>query len=132
MLEQGTPYYKLYDSIVNLDSKIRFVTIIDSNGRLILGGQKDGIQNYLIPEDQKKSLKSASKMWEIRNQFVDFLGKGKYAMAEYEKVKRYTFPLDNTNLLYITTEPELEHNFFIKQIFKLLNYYKIKSDSIKQ
>ena len=128
MLEQGTPYYKLYDSIIHLDAKIRFVTIIDSNGRLILGGQKDGIQNYLIPEDQKKSLKSASKMWQIRNQFTDFLGKGKYAMAEYEKVKRYTFPLDDTNLLYITTEPDLEHNFFISSIFKLLNYYKIKSN----
>lgn len=127
MLEQGTPYYQLYESIVNLDSKIRFVTIIDSNGRLILGGQKDGIKNYLIPEDQKKSLQSASKMWQIRNQFVDFLGKGKYAMAEYEKVKRYTFPLDDTNLLYITTEPEIEHNFFINNIFKLLNHFKIKS-----
>lgn len=131
MLEQGTPYYKLYESIVNLDSKIRFVTVIDSNGRLILGGLKEGITNYLIPEDQKKSLQSASKMWEIRNQFVDFLGKGKYAMAEYERVKRYTFPLDNANLLYITTEPDLEHNFFINPIFELLNYYKIKSDSVE-
>lgn len=127
MSERGTPYYKLYESIAKLDHKIRFVTIIDSNGRLILGGQKDGIKNYLIPEDQKKSLQSATKMWQIRNQFVDFLGKGKYAMAEYEKVKRYTFPLDNTNLLYITTEPELDHNFFIANIYKLLNYYKIKS-----
>lgn len=127
MVEQGTPYYQLYESIIHLDSKIRFVTIIDSNGRLILGGQKEGIRNYLIPEDQKKSLKSASKMWEIRNQFVDFLGKGKYGMAEYEKVKRYTFPLDNTNLLYITTEPELEHNSFVNNIFKLLKHYQINS-----
>jgi len=43
-----TPYYNLYESIVNLDSKIRFVTIIDSNDRLILGVQNEVIKNYFI------------------------------------------------------------------------------------
>ena len=120
MSKEGTPYYKLYQSILNLNSKIRFVTIIDLDGRLIFGGQKDGIQNYLLPEDQKKSLQSASKMWNLRNQFSGFIGKGKYAMAEYEKVKRYTIPLDNAHLLYITTEPDLDHDLFVNNIFKLL------------
>ena len=54
MTNEGTPYYKLYESILNLDPKIRFVTIIDCDGRLIFGGQKEGIQNYLSEEDQKK------------------------------------------------------------------------------
>ena len=121
MSNHGTPYHKLYQSIIDLDSKIRFVTIINSEGRLVFGGQKEGVKNYLFPEDQKKSLQSACKRWHIRNQFAEFIGKGKYAMAEYEKVKRYTIPLDDDYLLYITTEPDLDHNSFVNNIFKLLN-----------
>ena len=120
MLHTGTPYHQLYQSIIDIDPKIRFVTIIDTNGRLVFGGQRDGIKNYLIPEDQKKSLESAYKMWHIRNQFAAFIGKGKYAMAEYEKVKRYTIPIDDDHLLYVTTEPDLDHSFFINNIFALL------------
>jgi hypothetical protein len=30
--------------------------------------------------------------------------KGKYAMAEYEKIKRITVPLENDHLLLVTTE----------------------------
>ncbi len=119
MIDQGSPYYKLYKKVLNLNSKVRFVTIIDSKGKLVFGGQKDGIVNYLIPEDQKKSLQSASNMWKIRNEFSDFIGKGKYAMAEYEKVKRYTIPLDKNYLLYITTETDLDHSEFLKNILKL-------------
>jgi hypothetical protein len=127
MSRRGTPYYKLYESILNLNSKIRFVTIIDSDGRLIFGGQKDGIRNYLLPEDQKKSLQSASKMWHIRNQFTGFIGKGKYAMAKYEKVIRYTIPLGDSHLLYITTEPDLDHCLFLDGIFKLPYFSQLES-----
>lgn len=36
--------------------------------------------------------------------------KGQYVLAEYEKIKRITMPLGNTqHLLYITTEPEADH-----------------------
>ena len=104
------------------------MTIIDSDGRLVFGGQREGVKNYLIPEDQKKSLQSG-KMWHIRNQFADFIGKGKYAMAEYERVKRYTIPLDDDYLLYITTEPDLDHSSFVNNIFKLLTAHMIDQSS---
>ena len=124
MLHRGTPYHQLYQSIIDIDPKIRFVTIINTNGRLVFGGQRDGIKNYLIPEDQKKSLESAYKMWHIRNQFSDFIGKGKYAMAEYQKVKRFTFPINHSHFLYITTEPTVETCSFVENILNLIEVYK--------
>lgn len=46
-------FYTVYNSIMNLDNKIRFVTVLDCNGEILFGGQREGIENYLSDEDQK-------------------------------------------------------------------------------
>ena len=49
------------------------------------------------------------------------VGKGRYAMAEYEKVKRITIPLeDNSHLLLITTRVNADHSKKIEQVLKLV------------
>ena len=45
--------YKFYNSIMNLDDKIRFITIIDKSGVIIFGGQREGVENYLSEEAKK-------------------------------------------------------------------------------
>lgn len=117
-------YYKLYESIMSLDPKVRFVSIINSQGQIVYGGQRQGIENYLTPLDQQLSIKHALDSWRLRTQFADQIGQSKYAMAEYEKIKRFTVPIDQNNLLYITTETEVEHSKFIKNILKLLDSFK--------
>jgi hypothetical protein len=43
------------------------------------------------------------------------IGKGKYVLAEYEKIKRITMPLGDEHL-YITTEPEADHSRIIERV----------------
>ena len=38
---------------MNLDDKIRFITIIDKSGVIIFGGQREGVENYLSEEAKK-------------------------------------------------------------------------------
>jgi hypothetical protein len=114
-------FYTLYNSIMNLDPKVRFVTILDKAGTILFGGQREGIQNYLSEDDQKKSIKHVTDAWFSRNQFSSGIGEGKYAMAEYDKVKRFTFPLKNNYIVYITTEPEVDHYSFVKDVLKVKN-----------
>jgi hypothetical protein len=47
--------------------------------------------------------------WKTRT-LAPKIGKGKYVLAEYEKIKRITMPLGDEHLLYITTEPEADHS----------------------
>ena len=54
MMSNRENFYDLYNSIMNLDPKVRFVTILDKAGTILFGGQREGIQNYLSEEDQKK------------------------------------------------------------------------------
>jgi hypothetical protein len=47
------------------------------------------------------------------------IGKGKYVLAEYEKIKRITMPLGDNHLLYVTTEIESDHSALINKIRNL-------------
>lgn len=121
MLADPAEFYTVYNSIMNLDDKVRFVTILDKDGVILFGGQREGIQNYLSEDDQKKSIKHVTDAWFNRKQFSSGLGEGKYAMAEYEKVKRFTFPLKNSNhIVYITTEPNVDHYSFVEDVLKII------------
>jgi hypothetical protein len=80
---------------------------------------RDGAENLLSPEESKKSLKLAVDAWKIRSNLAPKIGKGKYVLAEYEKVKRITMPLGKNHLLYITTEVQADHSKIISKIGEL-------------
>ena len=91
------------------DPNIRLVTICDLNGKIIYSEHREGVKNLLTPEESKKSLDLAVNAWKTRSQLAPKIGKGKYVLAEYEKIKRITMPLDDNHLLYITTEIGADH-----------------------
>jgi hypothetical protein len=113
-------YEGLSRNILNLDPKIRFAGICDETGEIIFGGQREGVNNLLSPEETKKSNLQALARWGLRNALAAKTGKGRYAMAEYEKIKRITVPLENYHLLLITTEVEADHGRIIDNILQLL------------
>ena len=119
MMSNRENFYTLYNSIMNLDSRIRFVSILDKAGTILFGGQREGIKNYLSEEDQRKSIKHVTDAWFSRNQCSTGIGDGKYAMVEYEKVKRFTFPLNNFHIVYVTTEPDVDHCSFVNDFLKI-------------
>ena len=55
MITNIKDYYTLYNSIMNLDEKVRFVTILDKSEMIIFGGQREGIINNLKLFKQKKN-----------------------------------------------------------------------------
>ncbi|HEU4448254.1 MAG TPA: hypothetical protein VFR94_26530 [Nitrososphaeraceae archaeon] len=68
-------------------------------------GQREGVENLLSSEENQEIKLQALSRWALRNTLSSKVGMGRYAMAEYEKVKRITIPLkDNSHLLLITTE----------------------------
>jgi hypothetical protein len=113
-------YEKIYEGIIKIDPKIRLVTICDSSGRVMYSQHREGIKNLLTPEESKQSLELAVNSWKIRTKLAPKIGKGKYVLAEYEKIKRITMPLggddDDHHLLYITTEVQADHSNIIRRI----------------
>ena len=112
----------LCKQILNLDPKVRFAGICDDSGEIKYGGQREGVKNLLSPEETKRSNLQALARWGLRNALIAKTGKGIYAMAEYEKIKRITLPLENDHLLLVTTEVEADHRRIINNILKLLQH----------
>jgi hypothetical protein len=112
-------YRRTYEDIMNIDPKIRLVTICDRGGKIMHSGHRQGVTNLLTPEESKKSLDLAINAWKTRSEFAPKLGKGKYVLAEYEKIKRITMPLGEDHILYIITEVEADDRWIIDRVKRI-------------
>jgi hypothetical protein len=97
-------YDKLCKDILKFVGKVRFAGVCDETDEIRFGDQREGVKNLLTPEETKKSNLQAFARWGLRNSLAPKVGKGKYAMAEYEKIKRISIPLDADHLILVTTE----------------------------
>jgi hypothetical protein len=108
-----------YVDIINIDPKIRLVTICDIHGKIMYSRHRQGVKNLLTSEESNKSLELAMNSWKARSELSHKIGKGKYVLAEYEKIKRITMPFGDSLLLYVTTEVEADHSKILGRIRKL-------------
>ena len=120
-----------YVDIINIDPKIRLVTICDANGQIMYSRHREGVKNLLSKEESKKSLELAMTSWKVRGELADKIGKGRYVLAEYEKIKRLTMPFGDELLLYITTEVEADHSRIYDSIRKLESGLKYSNSVLR-
>jgi hypothetical protein len=125
-IEFDMDYQKLCNDILNLDPKIRFVGVCDNTGVIKNGGLRDGIKSILTDDEIKKSNLISLERWRLHNTLADRIGKARYAMEEYEKVKQITMPLEDEHLLLISTEVNADHGKIIESSIQLIisNYVK--------
>ena len=116
-------YGRLCREILSVDPKIRYAGVCDATGETKYGGQREGVKNMLSSEETKKSNLQALARWALRNTLSPKIGKGRYAMAEYEKVKRITIPLENNDhLVLITTEVDANHDRIIDHVMNFIQH----------
>jgi len=89
---------------MKLDKKIRFSVICDMYGNIVLSRHREGLENFLTEDETKDTLQYSVEAWRIRHQHENKIGKGKFALVEYEKIRRITIPLSHERLLLITLE----------------------------
>jgi len=109
-------YKQIYEKIMDIDPTIRLVTICDRDGNIMYTGHREGIKNLLTEDESKRSLELAVNSWKTRSQLEPKIGKGNYVLAEYEKIMRITMPLDDSHILFMTTESGADHLRIINRI----------------
>ena len=110
-------YKEIYSKVLSVEPNTRMVSVCDNDGKILFSQHREGVTNLLTPEESKRSLEMAVNAWKTRSQLANKIGKGKYVLAEYEKIKRITMPRDN-HILYITTEVNADHDKIIKSVTK--------------
>jgi hypothetical protein len=111
---------KLCKDILGLDPKIRFAGVCDDSGEIRYGGQRDGVPNLLSPGEIRRSNLQAMARWALRSSLSSKIGKGRYAISEYQRIKRITFPLAEDCILLVTTEVDANHDELIKNILTMI------------
>ena len=115
-------YESFCSQILESDPKIRFATVYDEWAVRLGGGIREGVSN-LLSERRENELVNLSVMdWKSRKEMSQWLGKTIYTLAEYDKIKRFSFYLGDDNLLLVSTEKDADTNFVVDSVIKL--YYK--------
>ena len=95
-------FENLLTKIMDSDVNIRHSIVTDIEGKIITISHRDGITNYLSPEETEASLQRAATAWKARKELSPKIGNGMYAVAAFEKITRITFPLGNENLIFVS------------------------------
>ena len=80
---------------------------------------RQGVTDLLTPDESKKSLELAIKAWKTRSELAPKIGRGKYVLAEYERIMRITMPLGENHIVYITTEVQADDKGIIDKVRRL-------------
>ena len=103
-------------NILELDPKIRFAGVVNTKGILINNLEQKGVEQYLSPDESKMSIHYSIWEWEKSQNLSHELGFERSSVLEYDKVTLINIPIDNSNLLVASVEPNED---FFKMIMKI-------------
>lgn len=115
-------YGKFCSQILDSDPKIRFATVYDDWAVRVGGGMRDGLTNLLSEHAENELVNISILDWKARKNMAKWLGKTKYTLAEYDKVKRFSFYLGDDHLLLLSAEIDCDTSMLVDNVIEI--YYK--------
>lgn len=113
---------KFCNDILEIDPKVRFAAIYDKWATRVCGGMRPDVKNLLSERAEHELVNLSILDWQSRKNVSKWLGKTKYAMAEYAKIRRFSFYLGDDYLLLVSTETDYDINLTVNHVIDL--YYK--------
>jgi len=104
--------------ILKSSKSIRYVTIASLNGKILISEHRKNVKTALSKSESRQSLVMAGKSWKQRKSLAKKIGRCKYVIAEYDRVKRITLPAGKDHLIYITTDPKANVTSMINKVRK--------------
>lgn len=92
--------------IIKTSKSIRYVTIASLNGKVLISAHRKTVKTTLSKAESRQSLLMAASAWKKRKTLAKKIGRCKYVIAEYDRVKRVTLPAGKNHLIYVTTDPK--------------------------
>ena len=119
MIKKISDYKEIYEYILGLDDKIRFVGIINDLGRLVYGGMRPGVVSL---ESETESIKIYMEFALISKLHTDFdskLGEVLYSLTVRKKIKMLSFPVSD-HIIRLSLEKNADHEKIVKNIISFL------------
>jgi len=119
LIKKISDYKEIYEYILGLDDKIRFVGIINDLGRLVYGGMRPGVVSL---ESETESIKIYMEFALISKLHTDFdskLGEVLYSLTVRKKIKMLSFPVSD-HIIRLSLEKNADHEKIVKNIISFL------------
>ena len=110
MSQQMDDEGKLVSMMMEANENIRYAAICDREGKILWNSHRNNVNNILTLEETKASLKRALETWKERDELSAKIGKGRFAIVGYDKIKRITVPLKNDHMLFLSVEGHKAEN----------------------
>ena len=109
---------EIVEKIIDLDSKMRFVAIIDLKGNIVEAIMKAGKTSLKTQKEEEHFCKQVAQRRKMRYEFNRHLGKVRYVHVEREKVTQLVI-YSKRKTIYFTVEPELSINKKLSLVMKI-------------
>ena len=113
-----TDLIKLVENIIDLDSKMRFVAIVDLKGNVVEAIMKKGKTSLKSQKEEEHFCKQVAQRRKMRKEFDKSLGKVRYVHVEREKVTQIVL-YSKRKTIYFTMEPEASINKKLQLVTKI-------------
>jgi len=120
--KERTEEYWLFDQkCKNLlqEDVIRFAGLINSMGRLVAGGFKEGVMPLEDEAERQKMYMELALRVSMRKDFDYSLGPVKYSASRRQNAVMVSFPI-NSNVLLVSAEPTVDIDKFANKIMKTI------------
>ena len=116
----------LIQKIGNLHKKIRFVAIINKNGKILKTEMRDEVPSLLKNKNEEKFCSDVTTRRKMREEFDKTLGKVRFVNVERENISQIVM-YAKTKSLFVTVEPEIS----IKDKIKIISQIKKITSTLK-
>ncbi len=113
-------YTKICNSILGIDSKIRFAGVINERGHLVAGGMKENTEPLESEKDDEMIFMELALRVKMRREFDTQLGPVNFAMASRERILAISV-LINDDIVYVVAEPDADYGTLPKKILNIVH-----------
>ncbi len=102
-----TDFDRLVESIFTIDHSIRYVRVLGKHGVSLAGRYRnDEVPRFFTKNEMRELEKFYFFVYSIQEFHKPRVGNMRCVILELDKVRKFSFPLDDGNLLIVTTNPE--------------------------
>jgi hypothetical protein len=102
-------------NVLDLDTKIRFVGLMDKSGHLHSGRMRQGFEEHLKAKSQEVSFSQTAHIVDMRKKFSHELGELNYIVYAYDRVKIYSIPLKD-QIIVLSAENSINTENLVEKI----------------
>lgn len=109
------------EKIFRLDRRIRYAQIISSDGQVLAGGMRPGLESLDPPEARVARIQQFREKRELEDSWTKQYGRYSYSMIVFDKIKLFVFPLDEDSSLYVSVASSISRSSVERTFHDFLN-----------